>query len=123
MLVFFHLSTAPSAPLGVMEANTSSTSIIVSWSPPATPRGVIISYTITYYLTSTGGSTLDSAETTTDATSREVTGLVKFREYSVYVQASTVAGIGDRSDTVNVFTDEDSESTHLGFSNAHALVI
>ena len=52
-----------------------------------------------------------------------MTGLVKFREYSVYVQASTVAGIGDRSDTVNVFTDEDSESTHLRFSNAHALVI
>ena len=106
-----------------MAANTSSTSIIVSWSAPAIPRGIIISYTITYYLTSTGESTLDSVETTTNATSREVTGLAKFMEYCVYVQASTVAGIGDRSDTVNVFTDEDSESTHLRFSNAHALVI
>ena len=45
-----------------------------------------------------------------------MTGLMKFMEYSVYVQASTAAGIGDRSDTVNVFTDEDSESTQLGFS-------
>ena len=50
-------------------------------------------------------------------------GLMKFMEYSVYVQASTVAGIGDRSDTVNVFTDEDSEFTQLGFSNARAIVI
>ena len=50
--------------------------------------------------------------TNASATSREVDELMKFTEYSLYVQASTVAGIGDQSETVNVTTDEDSEHLH-----------
>ena len=49
----------------------------------------------------------------------EVTGLMKYTQYSVYVEASTVAGVGERSDTVTVFTDEDSECVCLTFSVLH----
>ena len=85
---------------------------MVVWSPPAIPRGLITSYTITYYVTSAGENSSSTEVTDTDATNGAVDGLMKFTQYSLYVQASTVAGIGDRSETVTVFTDEDSESTH-----------
>ena len=39
-----------------------------------------------------------------------ITGLSKYTSYTVYVQAETVA-LGDRSETVTVFTDEDCKYT------------
>ena len=91
--------------------NTGSTSIFVGWEPPLTPRGIIIYYTLSYYTTIEGDdSTERSAETVlTSGTDVEVTGLMKYTQYSVYVEASTVAGVGERSKTVTVYTDEDSE--------------
>ena len=112
IILSYHFSPAPSAPLEVVATNTSSTSIMVVWSPPAIPRGIITSYTITYYVTSAGENNSSTEETDTDATNGAVDGLMKFTQYSLYVQASTVAGIGDRSETVTVTTDEDSESIH-----------
>ena len=43
-------------------------------------------------------------------TNVSVTGLSKYTSYTVYVQAETVA-LGDRSETVTVFTDEDCKCT------------
>ena len=111
-ILSYHLSPAPTSPLEVVATNTSSTSIMVDWSPPAIPRGIITSYFITYYVTSAGENSSRTEVIVTDATNGTVDGLMKFTQYSLYVQASTVAGIGDRSETVTVFTDEDSESTH-----------
>ena len=98
---------APSAPVGVIATNLSSTSLSVVWGPPEIPRGIITLYTISYYLTSVEEGSSCSLNTTD--TSRVLNGLIKYTEYSVYVQASTVAGIGDQSETVTVSTDEDSE--------------
>ena len=98
---------APSAPVGVVATNLSSTSLSVVWGPPDLPRGIITLYTISYYLTSIGEGSSNSLDTT--GTSGVLNGLMKYTEYSVYVQARTVAGIGDQSETVTVSTDEDSE--------------
>ena len=43
------------------------------------------------------------------ATSRVIEDLMKYTNYTVFVQASTSVGIGDSSDVVTVVTDEDGE--------------
>ena len=43
------------------------------------------------------------------ARSTEIGGLMKYTEYTVFVQANTSAGGGDRSKSVTVVTDEDGE--------------
>ena len=99
---------APSAPVGVIATNLSSTSLSVVWGPPEIPRGIITLYTISYYLLTSVEEGSSYSLNTTD-TSGVLNSLMKYTEYSVYVQASTVAGIGDQSETVTVSTDEDSE--------------
>ena len=39
----------------------------------------------------------------------EIEDLMKYTEYTVFVHANTSVGRGDRSESVAVFTDEDSE--------------
>ena len=43
------------------------------------------------------------------ATSTVIRDLMKYTNYTVFVQASTSVGIGDSSDVVTVVTDEDGE--------------
>ena len=44
------------------------------------------------------------------ATSAEIVSLMKYTEYTVFVQANTSVGIGDMSELVTVVTSEDRES-------------
>ena len=102
--------TAPSAPLNVTANNASSTSISVNWTAPSIPRGIITSYTITYYITQNGPSSSAMVdEEDGSATSTVIRDLMKYTNYTVFVQASTSVGIGDSSDVVTVVTDEDGE--------------
>lgn len=100
------MHTAPSAPRNVMAANISSTAISVQWITPASPRGTIDFYFITYYETELGEEDSRNVSVDGDVTSVDISGLSEYTNYSVYVQAETVA-LGDRSETVTVFTDED----------------
>ena len=43
------------------------------------------------------------------ANSTEIEDLMKYTEYTVFVHANTSVGRGDRSESVPVITDEDSE--------------
>ena len=43
------------------------------------------------------------------ARNREIENLMKYTEYTVFAQANTSAGSGDRSESVTVVTDEDGE--------------
>lgn len=116
--------TAPSAPLSVTANNASSTSISVSWSPPSIRRGTITSYTITYYITGDGpSSSAIVVEDDGSATSTVIEDLMKYTNYTVFVQASTSVGIGDSSDMVTVFTDEDGERCNLYMIVVHYLKV
>ena len=53
------------------------------------------------------------------AVSAEIEGLSEFTNYTVSVQASTSAGIGDSSDLVTVFTDEDGKYLLTGIIIVH----
>ena len=104
-----HTHTAPSPPQNVTARNLSSTSIEVEWSPPDTPQGIITSYSVTYYITSDGEGSSEPVMTDGNTINQSIQGLMKFTEYSVYVEASTSVGVGDRSEVATVVTDEDGE--------------
>ena len=107
--LFIFYSSAPSAPLNVKAHNTSSTSILVAWTPPMTPNGIIRSYRIE--LTKIGGKDTNGGSSYTSdnmTTSMIIDMLEKFTTYKVQVFATTVEE-GDGSEIVKVTTDEDSE--------------
>ena len=100
----------PSAtPANVQGHNTSSTSIWVDWDivPVADQNGIILTYTVLYKALpdETPRSTVVIAPTT----QANLTGLTKYRNYSITVSASTVKGDGNVSAPIIVTTDEDSK--------------
>ena len=101
--------TVPSAPLNVAAGNSSSTSIIVYWFTPALPRGIITSYSIIYYVTMSGEASASTVVVGGTTSSVEIEDLMKYTEYTVFVHANTSVGRGERSESVTVTTDEDSE--------------
>ena len=107
------LSVAPSEPNDVTAVATSSTSVTVTWTEPSMPNGLIRRYIITYYRTDSGLT--DSQEvniTSNDTTTAVLSGLDIFTNYTIFVEAVTVA-TGDMSERVTVMTDEDGESSKL----------
>ena len=100
----------PSAPpANVQGHNTGSTSIWVDWDivPIADQNGIILTYTVMYMALPDGSpqSTVVIAPTT----QANLTGLTKYRNYSIKVFASTAKGDGNASEPIIVITDEDSK--------------
>ena len=100
--------TAPSAPpVNVHGHNTSSTSIWVDWDnvPLADQNGIILTYTVTYKALPNGS--LKRAVVSAPTTQASLTGLTKYRNYSITVFASNAQGDGNISLPIIVITDED----------------
>uniref|UniRef100_A0A3Q4ICD5 Phosphatidylinositol phosphatase PTPRQ-like n=1 Tax=Neolamprologus brichardi TaxID=32507 RepID=A0A3Q4ICD5_NEOBR len=96
----------PSSVLEVSYQNISSTSILVSWTPPINPNGRITHYTV-YGLKLPSNQGL---KWVTNTTSILITGnLDKYTPYKLRVAASTVVGESSLSeeDDIFVFTLED----------------
>ncbi|XP_038872833.1 phosphatidylinositol phosphatase PTPRQ [Salvelinus namaycush] len=95
----------PSSVVGVSYQNVSSTSILVSWTPPLNPNGRITQYTL-YGLNLHSNRALQRI---THNTSILLTGLEKYTGYKLRVAASTAVGEGSLSDLDNIFavTPED----------------
>ncbi|XP_045544692.1 phosphatidylinositol phosphatase PTPRQ [Salmo salar] len=95
----------PSSVVGVSYQNVSSTSILVSWTPPLNPNGRITHYTL-YGLNLHSNRALQRI---THNTSILLTGLEKYTGYKLRVAASTAVGEGSLSDLDNIFavTPED----------------
>ena len=91
------LLTVPADPPANFNATAiNSTAIQLTWSPPPTPYGIVISYNITYNLSeiirfSVLSSVLVGAE---DGTSYLVTGLNEYTTYELEIFASTRIGPG-----------------------------
>ena len=79
-----------------MVTSVNPSSLRVSWQPPPEidRNGVITGYVIEY--TRSGGSS--DMVTVTSGTTRTISGLVPFVEYSVTVAAMTSSGTGPSSD-------------------------
>ena len=99
--------SAPSAPLDVSAMSPVFSIILLTWTAPASPNGIIRDYQITIFpiadisdvtTVSTRGSTLEFS----------ITGLTAFTNYSISILAITVAH-GESSDSIIVRTNEGSE--------------
>ena len=100
----------PSAPpANVQGHNTSSTSIWVDWDivPVADQNGIVLTYTVTYI--ALPDETPQSIVLIAAITQANLTGLTKYRNYSITVFASTAKGDGNVSEPIIVITDEDSK--------------
>lgn len=106
-------------PANVTAFNTSSTSIRVNWNqvPLGHRNGIIRRYNIRYWKThvadkvynlsvSSSEARMNTSENLQELFSIEITGLRKFKMYTVEVSAYTIEE-GDYSRPVNISTDED----------------
>ena len=86
---------AADPPTGLMAVEDSPTSILVSWTAPASGSAIVTGYRIFYQ---TGGDSEESANASVDATSHTLTGLQSGATYSISIVAlsstlpSTVVG-------------------------------
>ena len=102
----FVLHAVPTdAPTDVSVIATSPFTIAISWSPPNTPNGFIVSYTL--YVSSSSVTTTRNQQLL-DFVMGEFT---PYERVSVRVSASTKIGEGPQSEPVIVYTQETSKST------------
>ena len=100
--------TEPGPPQNVTARHISDDSIIVTWLGPVRENGIISQYTVYYRNNNITGSA-ELKETVFDnKTSVTITRLQPFTVYAVQVTATTGAGEGNRSLTVQEQTDESS---------------
>ena len=88
-----------------MATASSSTSITVAWTEPSMPNGIIRHYIVTHYRSVIGMSDAQQV-TITSGTTAELTDLDVFTNYTIFVQAVTVAA-GEMGGPVTVITSED----------------
>ncbi|XP_035874530.1 phosphatidylinositol phosphatase PTPRQ [Phyllostomus discolor] len=105
---------APSdPPKDVHYANISSSSIILFWTPPSKPNGIIQYYSVYYRNTSgTFVQNFTLHEVTNDFDNMTISAIIDklaiFSYYTFWVTASTSVGNGNKSsDIVQVYTDQD----------------
>ena len=87
MFFLFHL-----APLGENSMNTgasafNSTAVVVTWSPPQTPQGVILHYVIYKYQPPSSSAAVRAAEVPGSERQGVVAGLEPYTQYKVTVTA------------------------------------
>ena len=109
-----YLLFVPSAiripPANVTAHNTSSTSIMVQWQPPALPVGVKLSgYEVFFKPLLNASAQWDTAIACNSTSNVTLKGLQKYTEYEIKVSAFNILGPGNFSEVVTSFTDEDSE--------------
>uniref|UniRef100_A0A674CK23 Protein tyrosine phosphatase receptor type Q n=1 Tax=Salmo trutta TaxID=8032 RepID=A0A674CK23_SALTR len=105
----------PSSVVAVSYQNVSSTSILVSWTPPLYPNGRITHYTV-YVLNLHSNQALQRV---THNTSVLLTGLGKYTGYKLRVAASTAVGessLSDRDDIFAVTPEDEPDSPPIGLT-------
>ena len=93
------LFTEPSTPKNESVTLTTSTSAVISWSPPLEPNGVIIQYRLQC------GLNVDR-NVSGSQTTITLSGLLPYTNYSCNITAHTSAGRGPAA-TVNITTAQD----------------
>ena len=106
-LLYANLTEPYAPPANIQGHNTSSTSISVNWDivPVADQNGIIQTYTVKYK--ALPNDSPQEALVSAPTTQVNLTGLTKYRNYSITVFASTAKGDGNVSEPIIVTTDED----------------
>ena len=95
-----------------MATAASSTSINVTWSIPSVLNGNIVGYTVTFYETNMGSSINTTRMVNAGTFNFQLLNLAIFTNYTVFVQASTVA-LSSPSNSVEVETLQDGETLNI----------
>ena len=101
--------------MNVTVANKTSTTLLVSWLPPAIPNGVLTSYEVYYMGLSSVNLVLPSFYQPLSiilsavSTSTELVTLVSYSNYTLSVRALTSGGPGEYSEQIEARTEEDGE--------------
>ena len=97
------------APINVTAYDTSSTSINVTWQPipPDHVNGILQGYHVIYRRINNFGDNISMVTVNNTVLHTELTGLGKYKLYSIQVAGRTLVGLGNFSDPVNVRTDQD----------------
>ena len=80
-------------------ANFSSHALLIEWSPPSVPNGIVTAYTI--YIDYNNGTSEVEREMDPSAASFLLEGLSPFQLVGIQVTASTSVGEGLRSNTTD----------------------
>ena len=94
-------------PLNCVATTINSTAIMITWSPPAMPNGIIIDYTVSYV----AGQSLSTADYSNDGnvsmaignngTTTVLSNLRVATNYFIAIAAHTTVGIGPFSSSMN----------------------
>ena len=101
--------------MNVTVASKTSTTLLVTWLPPAIPNGVLTSYEVYYRGLSSVNPVLPSfyqalsVTLSTVSTSIELVNLVPYSDYTLSVRALTSGGPGEYNEQVEARTEEDGE--------------
>lgn len=91
-----NLFAVPSSPVNVSATALSSATVIIIWSEPTSPNGILLYYTLYYYSKQDRDQKLQIQITiqkgTHHAMSYNLTGLLEYTEYSIIMTASTRVG-------------------------------
>jgi netrin-G3 ligand len=93
----------PTAPLNLTEVSTTSDSIFVTWSPPSSPNGVLLSYNVSHRRAD--GNVFTRLSVSPSMTTANLTSLSSFVTYNIFVRAETAVGFGPMSNLISVRTN------------------
>ena len=110
--MYTHTSNVvPDKPTEFQVAVINSTSMRVTWGPPADPNGIILSYSLFVTLDAQdamylpGPSSMNVTINDVDTRSHLLTDLHEFATYSLELAAATSVGIGDRTEPIAMTTE------------------
>ena len=107
--MYQYFRIAPGPPSNVAINPQTSRSLLLSWDPPTQPNGVITGYNYSCYQVESNEIITGSVTTT----STFIQELLPNTNYYCSVSASTLAGVGHSSPTVNATTYENSRNYKL----------
>ena len=102
------LYVAPAAPIGLSTIAVTSTEVTLNWTVPSPANGLIAYYTLQF--TNSTGTIILAMNTTSNASTDSVTGLIPCTLYSIAVSATTECAdcTGPLSSSLTVFTSVNS---------------
>ena len=120
------MPTVPDHPVTNITAhNMSSTSINVTWQPipPDHVNGILLGYHVIYRRVDKVDDNISVVTVNSTSLNTELTGLGKYKLYSIQVAGRTVVGVGNFSDPVFVRTEQDGTCSPLLFSLYYSVLV
>ncbi|XP_035253841.1 protein sidekick-2-like isoform X1 [Anguilla anguilla] len=100
------LDDVPGPPVGILFSEVRTSSVCLTWQPPAQPNGIILAYQMAYRLNSTSSSAAVVELLRPGARRHTVTGLEPERVYVFRLTAQTRKGWGEAAEALVITTEK-----------------